>query len=242
MAMTESLTEACKKLQSRLGHGELRILLAVMVLATLVWGFAELADEVMEGETGQLDETVLLMMRHSDDVSDPLGPGWVEEMGRDITALGGNIVLTLFVLAVVGYLLLNGRKRLVIIVLVSALGSLGVNTLMKNSFDRSRPDLVPHHTAVYTASFPSGHAMAATSIYLTLGALLTRLERRRRVKTYILLVATVLTLLVGISRIYLGVHWPTDVLAGWAAGAAWALLCWLLAEVLQQRAGRGERE
>lgn len=241
MAIAESLTEACKNLQSRLGHGELRILLAVMVLATLVWGFAELADEVMEGETGQLDETVLLMMRDSDDVSDPLGPGWVEEMGRDITALGGNIVLTLFVLAVVGYLMLNGRKRLVIIVLVSALGSLGVNTLMKNSFDRSRPELVPHHTAVYTASFPSGHAMAAASIYLTLGALLARLEQRRRVKTYILLVATLLTLLVGISRIYLGVHWPTDVLAGWAAGAGWALLCWLLAEIIQQRTGRGER-
>lgn len=216
-------------LSRRLGGRELWILLVVFTLTGLVWGFAELADEVMEGDTGQFDREVMLLMRHSEDIRDPLGPQWVEEMGRDITALGGNVVLSLFVLAVVGYLLLVARKRMVIIVLLAALGSLGINTLLKSGFDRSRPDLVPHSTAVYTASFPSGHAMVAASIYLTLAALLAQLERRRRVKAYIMLVAISITGLVGVSRVYLGVHWPTDVLAGWTAGAGWALLCWLLA-------------
>lgn len=232
--------ESFSTLRSRAMRGELRILLVLLVLASLIWGFAELADEVLEGETGEFDQTLLLMMRHSEDTSDPIGPGWVEEMGRDITALGGNSVLGLCVLAVAGYLWLTSRKKLMAIVLLAALGSLGVNTLLKTSFDRSRPDLVPHHTAVYTASFPSGHAMAAASIYLTLGALLARLEARRRVKTYILLVAGLLALLVGISRVYLGVHWPTDVLAGWAAGAGWALLCWLVAEYVQRISPSGD--
>lgn len=221
-------------LSRRLGGRELWILLVLFTLTSLVWGFAELADEVMEGATGQFDREVLLLMRHSDDISNPLGPLWVEEMGRDITALGGNVVLSLFVLAVVGYLLLMARKRMVMIVLLASLGSLGINTVLKTGFDRTRPDLVPHSTAVYTASFPSGHAMAAASIYLTLGALLAQLERRRRVKVYIMLVAITITLLVGVSRVYLGVHWPTDVLAGWTAGAGWALLCWLLAVWLRR--------
>jgi undecaprenyl-diphosphatase len=104
---------------------------------------------------------------------------------------------------------------------------------LKYSIDRDRPALVPHGSVVYTASFPSGHSMLAASTYLTMGALLARVQRRRRIKAYILMVAITATLLVGISRVYLGVHWPTDVIAGWTAGTGWALLCWLLARWLQ---------
>lgn len=218
-----------------LGSHELPVLLALCTILASLWGFAELAEEVMEGETHEFDQTLLLSMRNPADLSDPIGPGWVEEIGRDITAMGGNAVLTLLTLAVVGYLLLDGKRRMALVLVVATLGALGVSTLLKNTIDRERPDLVPHHTQVYTASFPSGHSMLSASTYLTMGALLARVQRRKRMKAYILLVAIIATLLVGFSRIYLGVHWPTDVLAGWTAGAAWAIGCWLLARWLQQR-------
>ena len=218
-----------------LGSHELPLLLALFAILGALWGFAELAEEVMEGDTHEVDQALLLSMRNPADLSDPIGPGWVEEIGRDITALGGNAILTLLTIAVMGYLLLEGKRRMAVVLLVATLGALGVSTLLKNTIDRDRPDLVPHHTRVYTASFPSGHSMLAASTFLTMGALLARVQRRKRMKAYILLVAITATLLVGLSRVYLGVHWPTDVLAGWTAGAAWALLCWLLARWLQKR-------
>ena len=217
-----------------LGSRELPVLVALFLILALLWGFAGLAEEVMEGETHEFDRKVLLSMRNPADLSDPLGPGWVEEIGRDFTALGGNAVLTLLTLAVVGYLVLENKKRMALVLIVATLGALGVSSVLKYGFDRDRPDLVPHGSRVYTASFPSGHSMLSASTYLTMGALLARVQRRKRIKAYILLVCITLTLLVGISRVYLGVHWPTDVAAGWAAGSGWALLCWLLARWLQQ--------
>jgi undecaprenyl-diphosphatase len=114
-----------------------------------------------------------------------------------------------------------------------------LSTGLKMGFERPRPDLVPHATQVYTASFPSGHAMLSAVTYLTLGALLSRVQRRRRVKAFFLGLALTLTLLIGLSRVYLGVHWPSDVLAGWCIGAAWASLCWFVALQLQ-RSGQVE--
>jgi undecaprenyl-diphosphatase len=216
-----------------LGSRELPVLLALFAILGSLWGFAELADEALEGETHEFDRALLLSMRNPADLSDPIGPAWAEEVGRDITALGGNAFLSLLTLAVVGYLLLDGKRRMAIVLLVATLGALGVSHALKKTFDRDRPDLVPHGMVVYSKSFPSGHSMLSASTYLTLGALLARVQRRKRIKAYILLVAVTATLLVGLSRIYLGVHWPTDVLAGWTAGAGWALMCWLLARWLQ---------
>lgn len=178
-------------------------------------------------------------MRNPDDLRDPLGPKWVEELGRDFAALGGMGVLTCLTLAVIGYLILVHRRRTALLVAVAIGGGVLLSLLLKQGFDRPRPDLVPHDSYVYTSSFPSGHSMMAAVTYLTLAALLTRTQGPRRVKLYLLTLATLLTLVIGISRIYMGVHWPTDVLAGWTAGAAWALLCWQLAHWLQ---GRGELE
>jgi undecaprenyl-diphosphatase len=104
-----------------------------------------------------------------------------------------------------------------------------LNLLLKLGFDRPRPDLVPHLTEAYQTSFPSGHSMSSAATYLTLGAMLARVQPSRRLKIYFLSLAIAVMLLVGFSRVYLGVHWPSDVLAGWAAGAIWALACWLLA-------------
>lgn len=217
-----------------IGARELSVLVVLFALLASLWGFVELADEVLEGGTGKFDRTILLAMRDSTDRSDPIGPGWVEEMGRDFTALGGVAVLSLVTLGIVGYLLLDGKRRVALVVLVATAGAFAASSLLKQVFDRPRPDLVPHMAIVYTTSFPSGHSMLAASTYLTLGALLARVQRRRRIKAYLLLVAVLITLLVGVSRVYLGVHWPTDVLAGWTAGAGWALGCWLLARWLQR--------
>jgi undecaprenyl-diphosphatase len=194
---------------------------------------------VIEGETRAMDRGLLLALRDPADPSDPIGPRWLEEVARDVTALGSTAILTFATAAVAGYLVLSRRRAAALLVLVAVAGGTLLSTLLKLGFERPRPDLVPHAVEVYTASFPSGHAMLSAVTWLTLGALLMRVEPRRRVKAYVLAMAVLTTLLVGASRIYLGVHWPTDVLAGWCIGAAWALICWLAALWLQRR-GRVE--
>ena len=137
-----------------------------------------------------------------------------------------------------------GKRGAAFLVVVAVVGGMLLSTGLKLGFERPRPDLVPHGARVYTASFPSGHAMLSAVTYLTLGALLARVQERRRVKAFFIGLAVVLTLLVGVSRVYLGVHWPSDVLAGWCVGAAWAVLvlvrCPAVAGARQGRArGRG---
>lgn len=217
------------------GAHELSVLVSLVAFSGGVWVFLEVADEVLEGETDSIDETLLLALRTGEGKADPIGPGWVEEVGRDFTALGGTAVLTFVALAAISYLLLVRHRRLALFTAVAVGGGLLISTLLKLGFDRPRPDLVPHESIVYTASFPSGHSMMAAVTYLTLAAMLTRVHRSRLLKAYFLIVAALLVLLVGVSRVYLGVHWPTDVVAGWAAGSAWAAFCWLAARWLQRR-------
>ncbi|WP_349368192.1 phosphatase PAP2 family protein [Salinarimonas sp.] len=210
-------------------------LLVLALLAGGLWAFIELADEVLEGETHAVDEAILVALRTPGDLSDPLGPGWLEEMMRDFTALGGTGVLTLLTIAAVGFLLVAKAPRVALAVALAIGGGILLSTLLKSGFDRPRPELVPHGSIVYTASFPSGHSMMSATVYLTLAALVSRVLRRRRLRVYLVGLAVVLTLLVGFSRVYLGVHWPTDVLAGWTVGAVWALLASLVMLRLQLR-------
>ena len=214
---------------------EISVLLSIGAIGGLIWAFVSIAEEVMEGETRKWDEMLLLGLRDSADPSKPWGPLWVQEMARDFTALGGIAVLVLVTAAAIGYLLLVRKNHSALVVLLAVAGGQLCSTLLKMGFDRARPDLVPHGSFVTTASFPSGHAMMSAVTYLTLGALLASVHSPMRVKGYLLALALVLTLLVGLSRIYLGVHWPTDVAAGWAVGAAWALLSSLAMRWLQKR-------
>lgn len=217
------------------GSNEKTVLLAGLLAAAGIWTFLFVADEVVEGETQRFDERVLLALREPGDPADPVGPVWVEEAARDITALGSVTVLFLVVTSVVVALALQRRFGAMWLVLGSTLGGAALSTLLKELFGRERPGVVPHLTEVLTASFPSGHAMLSAVVYLTLGALLARLVDNLWARAWCLVSAMVFTLLVGLSRIYLGVHYPTDVVAGWAAGMAWALLCWLVASWLQRR-------
>jgi undecaprenyl-diphosphatase len=211
------------------------VLLAALVVVGGLWAFVLIAALVSEGDTQALDDRILVAMRRPEDISQPVGPEWVQEAGRDMTALGGVAFLTLMTAAVTGYLLISRKLGAAAFVAAAVLGGLALNTVLKQSFNRPRPSVVPHLSHVQTTSFPSGHSMLAAIVYLTLGALLARFVARRALKLYFVGVALVMTFLVGASRVYLGVHYPTDVLAGWSAGLVWALPCWLAARYLQRR-------
>jgi undecaprenyl-diphosphatase len=205
-------------------------------IALLMLAFAEITDEVTEGE-GEVrwfDEGLLYALRTSDP-ADPIGPRWFEETVVEITALGGFGVLALVTLLAAGYVLVRGKWGAALMLLAATLGGTAISEGLKVGFSRPRPDLVAHAVDVTSMSFPSGHAMLSAVTYLTLGALLARTQPQRRLRAYILGAAVLLTFLIGASRIYLGVHWPTDVLAGWCLGAAWALLCWFAATLLTRR-------
>lgn len=224
-----------KRAIDRIPGYEPHMLVVFVFLAGAVWGFLELADEVLEGSTASLDERLLLALRSPHDPTDPVGPVWFEELARDITAFGGIGVLGLITALAAGFLILRRKHHTALYLVIATGGGILASTLLKAAFDRARPDLVPHGQAVYTSSFPSGHSMLAAATLLTIGALLAGAQPNLRLKAYLLGAAVLITLLVGASRVYLGVHWPSDVLAGWTAGAAWALLCWAVAERLRKR-------
>jgi undecaprenyl-diphosphatase len=204
-----------------------------LAVALLLLAFVEIVDEVGEGEVRWFDEGVLMALR-TGDPADPIGPRWLEATVVEITALGGFGVLALVTLIAIGYVLVQGKWGAALMLLVATLGGTAISEGLKIGFARPRPDLVAHAVDVTSMSFPSGHAMLSAVTYLTLGALLARTHAKRRERAYILSAAVMLTLLIGASRVYLGVHWPTDVLAGWCLGAAWALLCWFAATLLMR--------
>ena len=213
---------------------ERRVLVSLLVIAGGLWLFLGLTDEIREGEQFRLDRAILMLFREADDPSEPIGPEWLESAVRDVTALGGTTIIAMVTLATAGYLMLSGRRHAAFLLLAAILGAVLLSFGIKAGIERPRPELFPHGVEVYTASFPSGHATGAAATYLTLGALLARFQRARRLKVYLMSVAVLLTLMIGVSRLYLGVHWPTDVLAGWTLGSCWALLCWMVARQLQR--------
>jgi undecaprenyl-diphosphatase len=210
-------------------------LLAVILAAGLLFAFTKIANLAGRGNAPAFDEWLIVALRTPGDLADPIGPAWVEEMMRDFTALGSTGVLTVVVLAITGFLAMTRKGHAALFVLASVTGGVLVSQATKWAYARPRPDLVPHGAEVFTASFPSGHSMMSAVVYLTLGALLARTQPDRAVKAYVLAIAVMLTVLVGVSRVYLGVHWPTDVLAGWALGGLWALVCLMLMLWLQSR-------
>lgn len=224
-----------RRLRDRLREqGSMVLLVGLSVLAGILWLFVELVDELVEGDAQAFDEAVLKGFRDPSDPSQLLGPHWMADVARDITALGSTIVLTLLTLAVIGFVLLGRNYRTAAFVFVSVVGGTLLSHILKVTIERPRPDVVPHVVEVTSMSFPSGHTMLATTTYLTLAAVASRILPNWE-RIYLLGCAALISFLVGMSRIALGVHWPTDVLAGWCLGAAWALMCALVALWLQRR-------
>lgn len=221
--------------QLRRARAERTVLIAFLLAAMCGWGFLHLADEIAEGELRHFDEAVLLALRVPGQLATPIGPAWLPPVVRDLTALGSVSVLTLMVAAVAGFLAATRQWPAALTVVVSSGGGALASAVAKIGYSRPRPDLVPHGVDVATLSFPSGHAMMSAVVYLTLGALICSNRLPRSAKLYVMGTAILITMLVGLTRLYLGVHWPSDVLAGWALGAAWALLSWIVVRALESR-------
>jgi undecaprenyl-diphosphatase len=198
----------------------------VLTVAGLVFAFGLIAQEVVKGKTLAFDRLIMLSLRSAADPSVPIGPAWLPEAARDVTSLGSMVVLGIVTLAVVGYLLLAGKPAVAWLMVIAVVGGIALSDLLKFAFGRARPDVVAPLARVFTTSFPSAHATMSAIAYLTIGAILARSQRSSTLSLYFMSLAVFLTVLSGVSRIYLGVHYPTDVLAGWCIGAAWALGCW----------------
>lgn len=176
-----------------------------------------------------------MRLRNPDQPNETIGPHWLGEVARDISALGGATVVILLSLLVCVHLLLRGFWRRALLVAVTIASGYLLSHVLKISYGRERPSVVPHLAMVTSASFPSGHSMSSSVVYLTLGTLLADAAARRREKFFFIAAAVLITLLIGASRVFLGVHYPSDVVAGWSAGTAWALACELAARWLQRR-------
>jgi len=220
---------------SLLNRIEFPVLLAGLIIAGCLWGFEELMEVARATTPHAFDTEILLAFRQVGQPNVPIGPLWLQSAIRDITSLGSSVVLVLITTATVIYFLLIRRPGTALLFFVAVAGGQVLSSLLKLGIDRPRPELVSHLVDETSLSFPSGHAMLSAVTYLTLGTLAARVLHGRATKVYVLSLAVLTTVLVGVSRIYLGVHWPSDVLAGWCAGFAWAMLCWLVARVLQRR-------
>jgi undecaprenyl-diphosphatase len=202
---------------------EISILLTLTLTLGSIWLFVLIADELVLDGPQRIDEQILLALREPDDSANPIGPKWVEETVRDFTAFGSTGIVLFIMAGVLGCFLLQRNFSLAWLLLLTIGGSLLLTYLLKAGFDRPRPELVPHIMFASTASFPSGHSSVAATTYLMLGTLIARMQDARRFKAYIMGFAVLLVFLVGFSRVYLGVHWPSDVLGGWILGAVWVL-------------------
>jgi len=206
---------------------EARVLIGLILVVGSLWTFLTVADAMAEGNTRALDERLILALRTPGDLHDPIGSHTVEEAIRDVTALGGTMMVTLVTLVAVVAFLFHRKYRHAEVMAGAVLLAWVSSETTKALYARPRPDLVPHEVYVYSGSFPSGHSTLAAACYLTLAMLVASLGTRRRSKALAYGLAGLVLIAVGFSRVYLGVHWPSDVLAGWCLGALWALAAWL---------------
>jgi undecaprenyl-diphosphatase len=218
-----------------INRAEAITLIVGLIIVLAIWGFVALADEVLEGDTHAFDHWVMRVLRDHSIPPQPIGPKWLVTGALSLTALGSVAVLAIVITVVVGYLWLQRKRRAMWTVLAATIGGQLLSSALKYFIGRPRPDSNLHLAEVYTASFPSGHSMLSAVVYLTLGALLASIEPSWRVRIYLIATAIMLTFIVGVSRVYIGVHYATDVLAGWSMGLAWALACWLAVHMMHRR-------
>jgi undecaprenyl-diphosphatase len=232
--MTPEQIAAFARRALRIARTEIAAVSALFIVAAGVMTFVELADEMAEGEGRAFDQGVLEAMRPGA-MADPWGPGWLETAAMDLTALGGTAVLSLFAVIVTGFLILQRKRLSALLLALGLIGGVALSEGLKALFGRDRPPEALRAVETMSASFPSGHSLLSAVFYLSIGVMLTRAFPQKRLKAYVIGVAVLLTLLVGLTRVYLAAHWATDVLAGWSVGAAWAMALWLVAYGIQRR-------
>lgn len=223
---------------ARFARAEAVLIAALAVVAVLIGAFADIAEDLLEDPGHDWDTSVLVALREAGQPHNPLGPQWFEIAMTDLTALGGVAVLVAISLIVSGFLMLQRRPLAVMTLLTALGGGLAMSQTLKMVFGRERPPVAYRAAEAVNASFPSGHAMLSAVAYLTIGAILAKSMQTTREKLYVMGVALILTFVVGVSRIYLGVHWATDVFGGWSIGAAWATTCWAAAWAAERWHGR----
>ena len=204
----------------------------IAMTAALLGLFGIVADEALEGDTVAFDTAVTALFRT--DTNAVIGPLWVQEAVRDFTSLGSFTILGLIVIATAVYLLMERKAGTAVFLVASVVAGTVISNVLKQTFNRPRPD-VDASLTVFTASFPSGHAALSAVVYLTLGALLSQSVRSPLIKGYFIGLALLMAFLVGVSRIYLGMHYPTDVIAGWSLGLSWAMICWAIKQAIEAR-------
>ena len=210
-------------------------LISILAMACLLFAFGTIAQNVVKGTWYAFDRRIILALRDPANPSAPIGPAWVQEAARDLTSLGSIIVLAIITLSVSGYLFLARKYAAAWLMIVAVFGGIVLNDLLKSAFARPRPDILYQAARVFTSSFPSGHAELSAITYLTAAALLAESQNSFKIGLYFIAVSALLTILIGVSRVYLGVHYPTDILGGWCIGAAWALACWVLMTWLRRK-------
>jgi len=218
---------------------EAGVLAGVILAAGALWAFLNIADEMAEGETSGVDQRLLLLLRTPGDPHNPVGSKAIEEAVRDVTALGGTTLVTVVTVVSVLAFLFHKKRRHALVMAGAVLLAWVSSETTKSIYARPRPDLVPHEVYVYSGSFPSGHSTLSAATYLTLAMLVASLETRRRTKALAYVLAGLMLAGVGFSRVYLGVHWPSDVLAGWCLGATWALAGWIVLRAMGGQARGG---
>ena len=231
--------EIVRKLLVTLRQADLRLVAELALVGVLITVFLKIGDEVGELDTDEFDNAVLLAMRDAPD--DPIGGARIEAGVTHISALGSGVVTGLIVLILALYFALDGRWRYALLLMMTAIGTGIAMALLKAAYGRPRPSVVTGIGTPESLSFPSGHSMISMALYLTLGMLLAQSQERRRLKIFSIATSAVLALLIGLSRVYLGVHFPTDVLAGWTAGASWALICGLLLRRVGRKTIEGDQ-
>jgi undecaprenyl-diphosphatase len=210
---------------------------ATILLGIATLAFLAVAAAMVSGLTRGFDEGLILMLRRPGDITRPVGPHWLAMAVTDLTGLGSIAILTVVVLGAVGLLVARKRSREAAMLFCASGSGLILLNILKVVFGRPRPPVAMHVVEVGNSSFPSGHAMLSAIVYLSLAMVFARGAEGESEGRFAVAAGVLVTLMVGVSRVYLGVHWPTDVIAGWALGAAWAMLWSLIAGFVANRRG-----
>lgn len=214
------------------------VFIAMAALAGAVLVLAVLGRTIAGGARFAFDSGIMLSLRQAANPAVPTGPAWLKQAMIDITALGGETVLTLAVALTIGFLAASRHLLAAALVFAGTVtGSIAV-ALAKSWVGRQRPALIDHLVEVGSASFPSGHAANSAIIYLTIALVSIQVIPHRAARWFLLAATLLLVAAIGVSRVYLGVHWPSDVLAGWSFGTLWALAWWAAGSWLRLRLSR----